>query len=146
MPNLPPSSTPSPACRLEWRPSRQELAALLALTLLAAFALLHCDLPPALAWPGAGMAVVSGAVSLWRNARRPRRDFVLARALAECRVDGEPVSRLQLRWRGALLFLRWQYPGQRRWRHAVFWPDTLTASQRRDLRLIAPGTESKMRS
>jgi len=138
MPNSPRSSTPSASCRLEWRPSRQERAALLLLSVLGAFSLLQCDLPAALAWPAAGIAVVLGGWSLHQSGKRPPREFLIAPDINACRQGGQPLSQLDLRWRGPLLFIRWQHPAQRRWHHAVFWPDTLPATRRRELRLAAP--------
>jgi len=108
------------------------------MTGLAAFSLLHCDLPAALAWPAAGMALMIGGLTLWRRANRAAREFLFTANLSACRLDGQPLSHLDLRWRGPLLFVRWKQPMQRRWRHVVFWPDTLPADKRRELRLSAP--------
>jgi len=138
MPTSPRLSTSSASCRLEWRPSRQERAALLLLTVLGAFSLLNCDLPASLAWPAAGLAAVLGARSLRQSGKRPPREFLIAQGINACRLDGKPLSQLDLRWRGPLLFIRWKHPAQRRWHHAVFWPDTLPAIRRRELRLAAP--------
>jgi len=138
MPDSPRLSTPSASCRLDWRPSRQERMCLWLLTGLAAFSLLHCDLPAALAWPAAGLALLGGGYTLRHSARRTPREFVLTPDLTTCRLDGKPLSQLDLRWRGPLLFVRFKQPPQRRWRHLVFWPDTLPAAKRRELRLLSP--------
>jgi len=138
MPNSPRLSTPSANCCLEWRPSRQEQAALLLLSVLGACSLLNCDLPAALAWPAAGVAILLGGLSLRQNTKRSPREFLISPDIKACRLDGQPLSQLDLRWRGPLLFIRWKHPAQRRWRHAVFWPDTLPAARRRELRLAAP--------
>jgi len=140
MPNSPRLSTSSVNCRLEWRPSRQERAALLLLALLGAFSLLNCDLPTSLAWPAAGIAVVLGGWSLRQSGKRPPREFLIAPDLNACRLNGTPLSHLDLRWRGPLLFVRWKHLTQRRWQHAVFWPDTLPAAKRRELKLTMPIT------
>jgi len=108
------------------------------LVLLGAGSLLNCDLPSSLAWPAAGMAIAWGCYCLWQSGRRPRREFLIASDLSACRFDGQPLSQLALCWRGPLLFVRWKQPAQRRWRHVVFWPDTLCADKRRELRLAAP--------
>jgi len=142
MSNWPRLSTPSASCRLDWRPSRQERMCLWLLTSLAAFSLLHCDLPAALAWPAAAVTAIVGIWRLRRSARRRGCECLIAHDLAACRLDGQPVSRLELRWRGPLLFVRWKHPAQRRWQHLVFWPDTLPAAQRRELRLAAPTTST----
>jgi len=138
MSNLPRLSTPSASCLLDWRPSRQERMCLWLLTGLAAFSLLRCDLPAALAWPAAGLALLGGGCTLRHSARCTPREFVLTPDLNTCRLDGEPLSQLDLRWRGPLLFVRFKHPAQCRWRHLVFWPDTLPAAKRRELRLLNP--------
>jgi len=142
MPNSPRLSTSSASCRLEWRPSRQERAALLLLTGLGVFSLLQCDLPLALAWPAALVAFAVGGRRLWQQGKRPPREFLIAQDINACRLDGQALSQLDLRWRGPLLFVRWQHPAQRRWHHAVFWPDTLPAARRRELRLAMPAAPS----
>jgi len=138
MPNLPHWSKSSATCRLEWRPSRQERASLAVLALLAALSLLQCDLPAVWAWPAAVTAIGFGGLRLRQSRRRPTHEFLIAPDLSACRLDGQPLSQLDLRWRGPLLFVRWKRPTQRRWRHIVFWPDILPASKRRELRLLAP--------
>jgi len=100
--------------------------------------LLNCDLPSAWAWPAAIAALALGSWSLWRHARQPPREFLIASDINACRQGGAPLSHLDLRWRGPLLFIRWKHPAQRRWHHAVFWPDTLPAAKRRELRLAVP--------
>jgi len=139
MPTSPRLSTLSPNCRLEWRPSRQERTALLLLSVLGACSLLNCDLPASLAWLAAGVAVAWGLHCLRQSGKRLSREFLIAPDIKACRLDGQPLSQLDLRWRGPLLFVRWKHPAQRRWHHAVFWPDTLPAGKRRELRLAAPG-------
>ena len=44
---------------------------------------------------------------------------------------------LDVEWRGALAFLRWRDAAGRTQRRG-FWPDTLPAGKRRELRLAAP--------
>jgi len=138
MPNSPRLLTPSARCRLEWRPSRQERACVLLLTLLAAVSLLRCDLPLPLAWPAAVAAIVLGSLCAWRSGTRRARGFELTHDIAACRMDGQPVTHLELRWRGPLLFVRFKSMANRRWQHLVFWPDTLPADKRRELRLVVP--------
>jgi len=138
MPNSLRSSTLSANCRLEWRSSRQERAALGLLSVLGACSLLQCDLPAAWAWPAAGLALVWGGYCLWMHGKQSCREFLICPDIEACRIGGQPPSRLDLRWRGPLLFIRWKHPAQRRWHHAVFWPDTLPAAKRRELRLAVP--------
>jgi toxin CptA len=52
-------------------------------------------------------------------------------------VDGQRVDKPELRWHGPLAFLSWQAQDGARFRLA-FWPDTLDAPARRELRLAAP--------
>lgn len=53
-------------------------------------------------------------------------------------VDGERVAQAQLHWRGSLAIIEWKEPEIRNgWQRRVFWPDTLDAAGRRELRLAA---------
>jgi toxin CptA len=49
-------------------------------------------------------------------------------------LDGEPLQRAELQWRGPLAFLRWR-ASDGRVGHLGWWPDTLPTVQRRELRL-----------
>jgi toxin CptA len=49
-------------------------------------------------------------------------------------LDGEPLEYVQLQWRGPLAFLRWR-ASHGGGGHLDWWPDTLPAVQRRELRL-----------
>ncbi|MBN6148891.1 hypothetical protein JR065_00940 [Xanthomonas sp. AmX2] len=131
----PNSSPPSAPCRLEWRPSRWLLAALGLLTLLAPVSLLLSDLAPLLAWPAALGAMLYGAALLRREARRPSRALTIPAAGAAT-VDGQAVEELQVDWRGPLAFVRWR-DRHGRVRRLAWWPDTLPAAARRELRLAA---------
>ncbi|MFN7184345.1 MAG: hypothetical protein ACK4MZ_09210, partial [Thermomonas haemolytica] len=71
MPTSPPSSSTSASCRFEWRPSRLGQAALLGLGGLGVFCVLACDLPAALAWPGALLVAAGAGVQLRRYRRLP---------------------------------------------------------------------------
>src|SRR5690606_28884658 len=59
-PNSKPSSDGSAPCRIDWRPSRWLLAALLMLALAAPLAVLASELAPPAAWLLAAAALVQG--------------------------------------------------------------------------------------
>ncbi|MGV8960382.1 MAG: hypothetical protein ACOH1V_08325 [Stenotrophomonas sp.] len=90
-------------------------------------------MPAAAAWMAA-LAAVLGA--LWLIAReqwRPRHALLIPYGEQPVQVDGKPVTELQLQCRGPLTVLSWCDRGRRR--QLLFWPDTLTRLQRRELRL-----------
>ncbi|QOD90225.1 hypothetical protein H2514_08225 [Lysobacter sp. CW239] len=145
MPNSPTWSSTSATCRLEWRPSRWLIGSLSGLGLSAALSLLAADLPPLVAWPGAVVAMAYGMWLARREAGKPMVELCLRDGVVT--VDGEPVDRFQVDWRGSLAFVRWQAAphrdtrqrgGSPRRRRLVWWPDTLAAAERRELRLAAP--------
>jgi toxin CptA len=115
------------------------------LGLSAALSLLAADLPPIIAWPGALLAMAYAAWVARREARKPTVELCIRDGVVT--VDGEPVDRFRIDWRGSLAFVRWQgaqHRGSRqrgaspRMRRLVWWPDTLAAAERRELRLAAP--------
>ncbi len=131
-----------PACagdaRICWRPSRWLATALPVLGALAAVSLLVSDLPVILAAPAALLALAGAARSWQRERSRAPVSFVFRRG-APPQADGEAVAEFALHWRGPLAFVRWR-DGQGRRHHRAWWPDTLPAAQRRELRLAAPAT------
>lgn len=129
-----------PAARLDWRPSRWLLAALALLGILAAASLLASELPPVLAWPSAALVLGWTDRRLRREARRPPHHFVF-RSGQPALVDGVAVDDLALQWRGPLVFACWRGSDGRR-RDVSWWPDTLPAASRRELRLAAAGGEA----
>ncbi|MFT4196413.1 MAG: hypothetical protein QM601_00630 [Pseudoxanthomonas sp.] len=133
------SSHASAPCRLEWRPSRWLAGALMALGLLAGVAVLACNLPAPLAWLLAPALAIHGGLSARRLLRAPPAVLVLA-ATREgvCTLDGVPLATLRVQWRGPLAFLTCTTRDGTRTRLA-FWPDTLPAPARRELRLAAGG-------
>ncbi|PPU94563.1 hypothetical protein [Xanthomonas albilineans] len=130
------SSPPSAPCRLEWRPSRWLLAALSLLGVLAPLSILGSDLPRGVAWSAALLALFYALVLLRREAGRLPRIVLIPAGAGTATVDGTPVTALQVHWRGPLAFLRWR-DAQGRLRHLAWWPDTLPAPARRELRLAA---------
>ena len=134
MPNSPHSYNVSASCRTDWRPSAVLCGALIALGLLAGLSLLASDLPDGLAWPMAAASPAWGAWLARREWRRSPRSLAW-RTDGTMFVDGERVDAAELHWRGPLAFLSWR--AGNRIRRLVWWPDTLTAAQRRELRLAA---------
>lgn len=123
--------------RLEWRPSRLLVSGLLLLAMAAAASVLASEMPRLAAWPLASAALGYGVWLAWRESRAERRWLVVASGDAVSTVDGRPAAGLTVRWRGPLAFLHWR-DGDGRSRRLVFWPDTLPAPRRRELRLAAP--------
>lgn len=135
MPHSTRSSSTSAACRLEWRPSRLALAALLALTAGAVVSVLASGLPRAAAWPAVPLLLTYGMLAFRRERRR--RGLQVEASPDGVRIDGAPVFDAVLRWRGPLAFLAWRDARGRR-HHRVWWPGTLPPARRRELRLAMP--------
>ncbi|MEN5118806.1 hypothetical protein ABE488_15965 [Luteimonas sp. TWI662] len=141
MHNSTPSSKPSgryhpilePA-RLHWRPSRLLVAALGLLTLAACGALLLSELPGPMAWLGIAWVLASGLRTIVRTARQPPHRIVV-QATGRMLLDGRLLEAPSLHWRGPIVRLTWREG--RRTRRLLWWPDTLPAPQRRELRLAA---------
>lgn len=128
-------SNASVPCRLEWRPSYWLVGAQAALGLLGALSALASGMPRVAAWGVAVTALLAGVWSAMREARRPRRRLHWSSS-GQLALDGEPAFDPHLQWRGPLAFLGWRGADGRR--HALaWWPDTLAAAQRRELRLAA---------
>lgn len=124
----------SAVCRFDWHPSRWLTAAICVLASLAAFSLLASDLPRTLAWPLAFLAIGWGLGEVRRYARQPSRTFLIPAGAGEACCDGVRMDALQVFWRGPLAFLRWRDPTGTT-RRLAFFPDTLPAATRRELRL-----------
>jgi hypothetical protein len=127
-------SSGSVNCRLEWRPSRWLIGALLCLAVLAAFSVLASEMPRRAAWPLALAALAWGAWRAWRHAHLPPQGFVFPGNELAAMWDGQPIQDAQLQWRGPLAFLSWSDRSGQRQRLA-WWPDTLPPARRRELRL-----------
>ena len=127
------SSPTSAPFRCEWRPSRWLTCALLGLAVLAVISIVNCRLEPSYAWP-VGVCVLGwGLLQARAEARRPRCDLLIPQPSGSPSIDGTPVEQIELLERGPLLVLRWRQ-GKRR-QQLLFWPDTLSRAQRRELRL-----------
>ena len=136
------SASPEQACcRLGWRPSRWLGAMLWSLALLAPFSLLASDLPRAWAWPLALAAAAWAIFDARRQRAIPARLLLIPTGRGAPTCDGERMHGLQLRWRGPLAFLHWRDARGRR-RRASFWPDTLPAGTRRELKLALQRREA----
>lgn len=144
--------TRSPSCRrsspssLEWRPSRLQAAAQLAVLLAAPWLLRASDLPSRLLMPAVVLAWSVGLAELvWRQ-RRPRVQVRLPVPPEPLQVAGQDVDEPRLVVRGPWLLLLWRE--DRRRRRLLFWPDVLDSGQRRELRLAvaARGVSRRPRS
>jgi len=140
MPNSHDWSSASASFRHDWKPSGILRGALIALGLLAGLSLLASDLPRIAAGPAALLAAAWGAWLAKREAGRV--PVALAwRADGMLFVDGARAEAPELQWRGPLAFLAWRDPAGKRHRLA-WWPDTLPAPRRRELRLAAAAAEA----
>ncbi len=128
-----PSCRRSSPCRLEWSPSRWQGAAHAVFVLLAPWAVLATHLAGPARWPLALLAAVWAAGQGICYARRPRCRLVIPGDDTPAEVEGRPVDLLTLHDRGPLVQLAWRADGRRHTR--LFWPDTLPAPLRRELRL-----------
>ena len=124
------------SCRLEWRPSRWLIGALSLFGLLAWFSILASDMPRPAAWLGAAAALIHAGTMALRESRLPMRSLVFPGNELPILVDGLPVEEVDVQWRGPLAFVSWRGRDGRRMR-LCWWPDTLPASHRRELRLAA---------
>ena len=127
-------SNASVPCRIEWRPSRWLAGAILVLAVLAALSALACEMPRPWAWPLAVAAIAWGGWRARAELRQPRRAWVFPGNEAPVLLDGEPVQAVRLQWRGPLAFASWRGRDGRVGR-LTWWPDTLPAARRRELRL-----------
>ena len=134
-------SSASVSCRLEWRPSRWVIGALFALGLLAAFAVLASAMPRLAAWPLAVSATAYGFHRAWKEWKSPPVALFFPGNELPAMLEGLPIDKAKVRWRGPLAFLLWQ-DRQGRPQRLSWWPDTLPAASRRELRLAAGSLEA----
>jgi toxin CptA len=136
---LTPSSTASSTCRIDWRPSRWLLSGLVVLGMLAAVSVLMSALPQGPALLSALAAITWAGRLVWREARRPPTVLWMAGQGASVQwhpdVPPEPLRALHWHLRGPLAVLKARDHHGRR--HCFsWWPDTLPAATRRQLRLF----------
>ena len=129
-------SSGSPACRLEWRPSRWLLASIALITLLAVLSLHASDMPGWLAWLLSGPVLFLGFRTLTKEWHRPPVLLVFRGRDLPVLVDGQAARDLVVQWRGPLAFVRWR-DADSLTRRLSWWPDTLPPARRRELRLAA---------
>jgi toxin CptA len=134
-------SSASVSCRLEWRPSRWVIGALLILGLLSAFSVLASAMPRLAAWPLAVAAVAFGCRLAHREWRAPHLALFFPGNELPVMLDGQPLDKAEVQWRGPLAFLVW-WDRQGRPQRLSWWPDTLPAASRRELRLAAGSLEA----
>lgn len=131
------SSSASSTCRIDWRPSRWLARGLCLLGLLAGLSILLSALPAGLRWPLAALAVAEGGRLARREWRRPCLSLSVAGPALRIMNGSEEGAALRaprLREQGPLTLLCARTPGGRTLRLA-WWPDTLDAAGRRQLRL-----------
>lgn len=133
-------SNASLPCRIEWRASRWALFAALTIALLAAVAIGQSALPDPIRY--LAMAAVL-ALALWRTRRESRRTpWVLhwpgldRNATRIVAGREQPVVIVAVQLRGPLAGVSLN-DGVSGITHSLWWPDTLDASSRRALRLMA---------
>lgn len=103
------------------------------LGLLAPLSLALSDVPLLWAVSGGTAAALWALVQLLRERRQQRREVVIPAFPSPLRVDGVVVGQMRLECRGPLTVLAWS--GTTGHGHLLFWPDTLSRAQRRELRL-----------
>ena len=104
------------------------------LAVLAPFSLIASDLPRGVAWPAALVACAWAMLDVRRYRAQPLRQLTIPAGQGAANCDGERIDGLRAGWRGPLAFLHWRDAGGRLHR-ASFWPDTLPAGMRRELRV-----------
>jgi len=124
-------------CELQWRPSRWLASALIVLGVLGGISAWASELPRWLSLPVAALALLWAIASARRELRRPARPLTIRGGRAT--LAGEAIADLRLHWRGWLARLDFTGPDGRRQR-LLWWPDTLDAAARRELRLAVAVT------
>jgi toxin CptA len=118
-------------CRIVWRPSRWESGGVLLLGACAAAGAWVSDL----AWPWArtvaGMAAMLACAQAHRASQRRVRRLVIADGAT---LDGVGLATCRIAWRGPLAFVQAR-DGSGDVHRLAWWPDTLSRSRRRALRL-----------
>lgn len=117
------------------------VCALLALTLFAPLAVLQSELPRVIAWPLCMAALGYGAWLTRREWSQPMRVLVVPTGVDPVTLDGRVLDHVLVQWRGPLAFLRWR-EDQMRAGHLAWWPDTLPAARRRELKLAMQAREA----
>jgi toxin CptA len=111
------------------------------LGILAAFSILASEMPRLAAWPLALLVLAYGLWRAWRESRSPAHEFFFLGNDLAVMHDGLPIDLVEVQWRGPLAFVSWQGRDGRS-RRLSWWPDTLPAARRRELRLAAGSLEA----
>ena len=135
------SSNTSVSCRLEWRPSRWVIGALISLAMLATASVLVSEMPRLAAWPLVLIVALYAALQVRRYSSMPSHGFVFPGNDLAVLLDGQPIDAVEMQWRGPLAFVSWLDRTGRR-RRLSWWPDTLPPGSRRELRLAAGSIEA----
>ncbi|WP_249470668.1 hypothetical protein [Luteimonas galliterrae] len=106
------------------------------LALLGALSLVVSEMPRAWAWPLAAAALAYGGAKARHEARKPAQAWFWPGDGRPATADGVAARDVAVAWRGPLAFVRWR-DAAGRWRRQSWWPDTLPAARRRELRLAA---------
>ena len=134
-------SSASVSCRIEWRPSRWVIGALLSGGVLAAASALLSGMPRPAAWLLVAAVLCHALWLAYRESQRPVRALVFPGNDLPGMVDGAPIEQVEVQWRGPLAFVSWEARDGRRLRLS-WWPDTLPPPRRRELRLAAGNLEA----
>ena len=130
------SSNASVSCRLEWRPSRWVIGALVLLAVLAVVSVLASEMPRLAAWPFVFAVVLYATLQVRRYRSMLSHEFVFPGNDLAVLLDGLPIDAVEVQWRGPLAFVTWK-DRKGKSRRRSWWPDTLPPSSRRELRLAA---------
>jgi len=140
MPKSPASSNASSGCRIDWRPSRWLALALIGLGAMAATALLLSGLPGGIRVPAALLALMQGLRLAGLERTRPAVSLAWAGGETPACLLGPrgraELSEVRVLFRGPMATLTGRDAGGTV-RRLVWWPDTLPAGARRQLRLAA---------
>jgi len=140
MQSSPASSSASSGCRIDWRPSRWLALALIALGAMAAASVWLSALPDGVRLPAGMLALLQGLRLSGRERTRPCWTLAWAGGGAPAQLLGGPgrvaLSQVRVGFRGPMATLTGT-DEQGSLRRLVWWPDTLPAGARRQLRLAA---------
>jgi toxin CptA len=140
MPSSPASSTSCSGCRIDWRPSRGLVAALVMLAVLAGGAVMASNLPETERPLLAGLVLLQGLLGARRAASESPATFMWDGDghPARLRRAGRDIGlhAVAVEFRGPIVALSGRDAGGRSHR-LVWWPDTLAAGPRRQLVLAA---------
>ena len=134
-------SSASVSCRIEWRPSRWVISALLSGGVLASVSVFLSGMPRPAAWLFAAAVSIHALWLADRESRRPVRSLVFPGNDMPVTVDCMPMEQVEVQWRGPLAFVSWKERDGKRLRLS-WWPDTLPPARRRELRLAANATDT----